>query len=316
MDQKENDDEEDHHEKSKNPNATVLGETLMGADLNNYRVISYQEKAPVAPEGLCGSEEVSLCSCHSFMFSSTELSLYLYHILNTIGKFVILFCFSGHANNLKVLYSSSKHPSSVSKKSTRHIPTQPEKILDAPDIRNDYYLQLCDWSSSNILAVALNREIYLWNSDTGDIVNLLELPEDEYVSSVSWIEDGNCLAVGTSAAEVQLWDADKMKRLRVMTGHTGRVASLDWNAHILSSGSRSGYIHHHDVRVAQHHVGTLSGHAQEVCGLKWSPGGQYLASGGNDNAVRIWPNVMTRDVENIQPVYTFTDHQAAVKVSH
>ena len=29
-------------------------------------------------------------------------------------------------------------------------------------------------------------------------------------------------------------------------------------------------------------------HRQEVCGLKWSPDGQQLASGGNDNMLCIW----------------------------
>lgn len=212
-----------------------------------------------------------------------------------------------------MVYSSTKHPASV-KKTSRQIPTQPERILDAPDVKNDYYLQLCDWNSSNILAVALTREIYLWNANTGEIANLLELPESEYVSSVSWIEEGNCLGVGCSSGEVQLWDTEKMKRLRVMNGHSMRVSSLDWNSHILTSGSRSGVIHHHDVRIAQHHVGTLAGHTQEVCGLQWSPSGQYLASGGNDNTVRVWSNTISKDTENIDPVYTFTDHQAAVKV--
>ena len=45
--------------------------------------------------------------------------------------------FSGHMNNLKVLYSTGK--SSTSKATcTRHIPSEPEKILDAPELLNDY----------------------------------------------------------------------------------------------------------------------------------------------------------------------------------
>ena len=32
----------------------------------------------------------------------------------------------------------------------------------------------------------------------------------------------------------------------------------------------------------------LVGHRQEVCGLKWSPDNQYLASGGNDNKLFVW----------------------------
>jgi len=40
-------------------------------------------------------------------------------------------------------------------KSMRYIPQYPEKILDAPDIVDDYYLNLLDWSADNILAVCL-----------------------------------------------------------------------------------------------------------------------------------------------------------------
>lgn len=80
------------------------------------------------------------------------------------------------------------------------------------------------------------------------------------------------------------------------------------------SGSRTGHIHHHDVRVAEHHVATLAGHTQEVCGLKWAPDGRYLASGGNDNLVNIW-SVAQGDNWSLRPVQTFTQHQGAVKVS-
>ena len=44
-----------------------------------------------------------------------------------------------------------------------------------------------------------------------------------------------------------------------------------------------------------------------VCGLKWSPDNQYLASGGNDNKLFVWNS------SSIQPVHTFTEHLAAVK---
>ena len=83
---------------------------------------------------------------------------------------------------------------------------------------------------------------------------------------------------------------------------------------LFCSGSRSGFIHHHDVRVAEHLVGKLGGHTQEVCGLQWSPDGRYLASGGNDNVLNLWSNQMATTADT-QPLYAFTQHQAAVKVS-
>ena len=50
-----------------------------------------------------------------------------------------------HSNSLKILYSSGKSQHNT-KKVARHIPQTPERILDAPDIINDYYLNLVDWS--------------------------------------------------------------------------------------------------------------------------------------------------------------------------
>lgn len=77
------------------------------------------------------------------------------------------------------------------------------------------------------------------------------------------------------------------------------------------SGSRSGLIHHHDVRIADHHLATLRGHTQEVCGLTWSPDGRYLASGGNDNLVNIWSGMQAG---RQMPLHSFGEHQGAVKV--
>ncbi|XP_067000605.1 cell division cycle protein 20 homolog [Anabrus simplex] len=217
-----------------------------------------------------------------------------------------------HQNTLKVVYTTSKTPASV-KSTNRYIPQTPDRILDAPDIIDDYYLNLIDWSPTNILAVALNKNVYLWNAATGNIEQLLVLEGADYVCSLGWIPEGSHLAVGTSLGVTQLWDCAEMKRIRVMAGHSARVGSLAWNSYILSSGSRSGDIIHHDVRQREHVVATVSGHTQEVCGLKWSPDGRYLASGGNDNMLNIWPLVSGQLYSQGQPLYSFSQHQAAVK---
>ena len=90
------------------------------------------------------------------------------------------------------------------------------------------------------------------------------------------------------------------------------ISSLNGNKFDCFSGSRSGAIYHHDVRVANHHISTLNNHSQEVCGLAWSPDGRYLASGGNDNLLNIWDATLS---DAVSPLHTFSHHQAAVKVS-
>lgn len=101
----------------------VMGENLHGNDITKQRILSYQKKAPAAPEGF--------------------------------------------QNPMKVLYVHAKTPASV-KSSSRYIPQAPDRILDAPDIVDDYYLNLIDWSPNNILAAALGSTVYLWNAGKHD----------------------------------------------------------------------------------------------------------------------------------------------------
>lgn len=203
----------------------------------------------------------------------------------------------GFQSSLKILYSQNRSAAAAVRargggsSGARHIPSAPDRILDAPDLVDDYYLNLLDWNSNNQLAVALGPTVYVWNASDGSIEELATTAgDDNYVTSLSWIKEGGgtILAVGTNSAEVQLWDAERKRQVRSMKGHTGRVGSLAWNAHLLSSGSRDSTIIHHDVRVRDHHVATLVGHEQEVCGLQWSPDGTTLASGGNDNLLCLW----------------------------
>jgi cell division cycle protein 20 (cofactor of APC complex) len=71
----------------------------------------------------------------------------------------------------------------------RQIASVPEKILDAPDMINDFYLHLMDWSSLNHMAVALSAGVFIWNATDGTILQLCQREvEEEYVASVSWIK--------------------------------------------------------------------------------------------------------------------------------
>ncbi|XP_068143642.1 cell division cycle protein 20 homolog [Drosophila tropicalis] len=216
-----------------------------------------------------------------------------------------------HTNPLKVVYSI-KTPIST-KSGSRYIPTTSERILDAPDFINDYYLNLMDWSGDNIVAVALGSCVYLWNAASGNIEQLTEFEEGDYAGSLSWIQEGQVLAIGNSTGAVELWDCSKAKRLRVMDGHSARIGSLAWNSFLVSSGGRDGLIIHHDVRSANHKISSLSGHNQEVCGLKWSTDFKYLASGGNDNLVNVWPLASSGVGTATEPLHQFNEHQAAVR---
>ena len=110
---------------------------------------------------------------------------------------------------------------------------------------------------------------------------------------------------------LQVWDVAASKRVNCLEGHSARVGALAWNGDMLSSGSRDRMILQRDVRtpavaperrlvscqqlpskqgrlVLTFKINFFQvGHRQEVCGLKWSPDNQYLASGGNDNKLQV-----------------------------
>jgi len=196
---------------------------------------------------------------------------------------------------------------SFTKRSTRRIARSPFKVLDAPALADDFYLNLVDWSSQNVLAVGLGACVYLWSASTSKVTTLCDLGPQDCVCSVSWTHRGAYLAVGTNQGEVQIWDVAKSRRIRTVEGHRSRVGTLAWNAHVLSSGSRDRNVLHRDVRSPEHYNSRLVGHRSEVCGLKWSPDGRELASGGNDNQLFIWSAC------SVNPRLRFVEHTAAVK---
>ncbi|KAF5182816.1 Cell division cycle 20.1, cofactor of APC complex [Thalictrum thalictroides] len=209
--------------------------------------------------------------------------------------------------------SSFNQPKPV--KPRRSIPQTSERTLDAPELVDDYYLNLLDWGSNNVLAIALGNTVYLWDASDSSTTELMTVDDDTGpITSVSWAPDGRHIAVGCNSSEVQLWDSFSNRRLRTLRGgHSSRVGSLAWNNQILTTGGMDGVIINNDVRIRDHIVEKYEGHQQEVCGLKWSSSGQQLASGGNDNILHIWDRSVASSNSTTQWLHRLEDHTAAVK---
>ena len=214
------------------------------------------------------------------------------------------------------------------RKAQRKISKTPYKVLDAPALQDDYYLNLLDWSSSNVLSVALGSNVYLWSACNSKVTKLCDTGADNLVTSICWSPQGTHLAVGTNSGKVQLWDVQENSLIRETHTHASRVGTMAWSSGLLATGSRDRTIMCHDARIRGSGasddpmtIGSTNAsdpsvvheftcHKQEVCGLKWSPDEKMLASGGNDNKLYIWS---LNQGDPCNPLCRFSDHNAAVK---
>ncbi|CAA2968073.1 cell division cycle, cofactor of APC complex-like [Olea europaea subsp. europaea] len=170
-------------------------------------------------------------------------------------------------------FASAAHQSKPSKPR----PQTSERTLDAPDIVDDYYLNLLDW-------------VYMWDASNGATSELVTIDEENGPDS----------------------PANRLVRT-LRGGHGSQVGALDWNNHILTTGGMDGQIINNDVKVRAHIVETYTGHHQEVCGLKWSVSSQQLASGRNDKLLHIWERSMASSNSPTQWLHRLEEHTAAFK---
>ncbi|XP_077239614.1 B-type cell cycle switch protein ccs52A-like [Tasmannia lanceolata] len=280
----------DSREDTSNAYSTLLKTVLFGPD---SRVFS-----PNKSNGFWPGYDVMSSPSSSSSSSTPSRNIFRYkteirRLLNSLSPVSFDWDLPG------VIHSPPKTP--------RKVPRSPYKVLDAPALQDDFYLNLVDWSSHNVLAVGLGNCVYLWNACSSKVTKLCDLGMDDSVCSVGWAQRGTHLAVGTNLGKVQIWDASRCKKVRTMEGHRMRVGALAWSSSLLSSGSRDKTILQRDIRADEDSVSKLTGHKSEVCGLKWSYDNRELASGGNDNRLFVWNQHST------QPVLKYCEHTAAVK---
>ncbi|QLL34970.1 hypothetical protein HG536_0H03450 [Torulaspora globosa] len=189
----------------------------------------------------------------------------------------------------------------------RKINSNPERILDAPGYQDDFYLNLLSWSSKNVLAIALETALYLWNGSSGDVTMMVDY-ETTKITSVIWSDDDCHISIGKEDGNTEIWDVETLSLVRTMRSGLGvRIGAQSWLETLVAIGCRSGEIQINDVRIKQHVVSTWEEHSGEVCGLSYRNDGLQLASGGNDNTVMIW------DTRVSMPQWIKRNHTAAVK---
>lgn len=199
------------------------------------------------------------------------------------------------------------------KQRLQEIAKTPEMVLDAPNVRDDYYTTLLSWSPTGNMLVGLDHECFLWNQ-TGLLTMVHKATRPDYIVSVDFSPVGNYAAIGTDAGNIKVFNLERSNEIpQTMLHHSG-LSILKWkNEQTLLSGFADGRIRIFDTRrsSARPVVAVLSGHHEDkICGLAASVNteGHLFAVGGNEGIVSIWDE---RKLE--KPVWTITSHSSAIR---
>ena len=197
-------------------------------------------------------------------------------------------------NQTQILMYNVKAPIPISKIKPKVDTIKLERILDAPNIVDDYYTELVAWNHDNIVAIGLQNSVYLWDGHNGGVQSL---DLDHLVRVVHWM--GQILVVCTYHT-VYLIENLRMIQKYELEG----ICSCHSHKTLLTFGDINGNIFLVDTREQATQKFEL--HDGTCCGIQFNKSGQYLLTGGNDNFANIWDTRM-------QMTMTTQSHLAAVK---
>jgi len=171
-----------------------------------------------------------------------------------------------------------------------------------------------------ILATASDdKTIKLWQVETLEEICTL-LGHSHAVKSVAFSPDGQILASGSWDKTIKLWDVNSGREICSITGHQLQVNAVAFSpqGQLLASASYDRTIRLWQIsaledfqrelqnRACYSLLGTLSGHAWAVLTVAFSPDGQILATGSDDNTIKLW------EVNTGQLICTLVGHSWSV----
>lgn len=190
---------------------------------------------------------------------------------------------------------------------------QPTKVLDAPYLQNDYYLHVLDAprksktdNPENQLAVALAHEVYTTLLDKSRVDKVATVANTALITCLRCIPQ-NRLLLGANDASWQIVDLTTKRKI-----YNARLASTIYCAEPIDAttsllGMFDGSIVQKDAR-APRRTNMISRHSpQRICSLALNPDGYRLASGSNDNSIKLW------DIRREGCLNTFDVHQSAIR---
>ena len=160
-----------------------------------------------------------------------------------------------------------------------------------------------DWSpppGTYIASGSLDKTVRVWKQDFDGIDTIHTMSDP--ICAVGWSPDGAYIAAASvgKIAEVQIWSASAKSgdkpALTFSERSSGAINTLAWmplpqpDGYHVAIGSDDGNIRLlYTGTSLLHNVATYQGPKGAVQSMAWSPDGTYLAAGGADTKVYVWP---------------------------
>lgn len=190
----------------------------------------------------------------------------------------------------------------------KKFPETPYKVLDAPGLEDDFYLNQLDVAKNDFLSAALGLKVYILNLSNDSKPIYLNHKFKGKVTSLSFSNCGSFLSVGTDEGKVSIWDINALKLIQEYESFPSRIGCMNWNSSLVTCGNKKGDISSFDTRNKDLLIHYSKSHNLGVCCIRWSPDRQYIVTGGNDNKIFLW-----HACNPTTPIAKFSSHTAAIK---
>lgn len=149
--------------------------------------------------------------------------------------------------------------------------------------------------------LAINRNVTLWNSETGEKAIPPDTKEDARVAQASFTEDGQTIIAVTQRGKLRIWSTSAdgtWTSTGSPAGVSGRLV-LNPSLSLVASGFDARTITLSEISTGRD-LQVMKGHAAAILNIVFSPDGKRVGSVSHDETARIWDVETGREVMRIR----------------